>query len=731
MQFLFQENGLGNKLLRDDPNRYIYEAARMGVDIPLPEAIAAGVNDVSKRENWNQPAEPGFALPTETWREHIARRTRCLELQQRLASGEINSINDFITYNLDIRQFAQDVIENCYDPELIWAFYQAISEIKILDPTCGSGAFLFAALNILEPLYEACLERMQIFLDEDFVAINKNYAEIFDHFRQILQQADCHPNRRYFILKSITINNLYGVDIMQEATEICKLRLFLKLVAQLEPDVSKPNLDIEPLPDIDFNIKAGNTLVGFSNYQEVKKAVEGEGQKNLDLFNIMEHIDRRSEAINLTFQEFRALQTTNKINGKVIAAKKAELHDSLNELKYKLDCYLADEYEQGQSKKANQLKRWKESHQPFHWFVEFYGIINSGGFDVIIGNPPYVEYSSVKKDYQIKGYETEKCGNLYVLTIERCLNILKPNCYMGMIVQLPIICTDRMKLIQQQLLEKTKTIYLANFDDRPGKLFDGLEHIRANIFILSKAISPTKSYKIFSTHYNRWYSEQRSILFETQKYQNISDYLFPGAFPKVNQNHGKLIIDNLKKLKPLSKYLVKDSNYIVYFHNAPQYWIRAMNFAPYFWNKKDGEKISSHLKSITFKTELDALSIVAFLNSSLFYWWFIILSNCRDLTAREIHNFPVGLDKMSEFVKKRLCQLAKQLMKDLQANSVRKECNYKTTGQVIYDEYYPKKSKPIIDEIDKLLGKHYDFTDEELDFIINYDIKYRMGQSLK
>lgn len=282
MQFLFQENGLGDKLLRDNPDRYIYEAVRKGVDIPLPEAISVGINDVSKRENWNQPAEQNYALPTETWREHIARRIRCLELRQRLASGGINSINDFITYNLDIRQLAQDVIENCYDPELIWAFYQAIFEIKILDPTCGSGAFLFAALNILEPLYEACLERMQIFLDEDFVAIDENYAEIFDRFRQILEQADCHPNRRYFILKSITINNLYGVDIMQKATEICKLRLFLKLVAQLEPDVSKPNLDIEPLPDIDFNIRAGNTLVGFTSLDEVRNAIDREinGQKS-------------------------------------------------------------------------------------------------------------------------------------------------------------------------------------------------------------------------------------------------------------------------------------------------------------------------------------------------------------------------------------------------------------------------------------------------------------------
>ncbi len=73
-----------------------------------------------------------------------------------------------------------------------------------------------------------------------------------------MKRVEDHPNHRYFILKSIIVNNLYGVDIMEEAVEICKLRLFLKLVAQIERVEH-----IEPLPDIDFNIRAGNTLVGF------------------------------------------------------------------------------------------------------------------------------------------------------------------------------------------------------------------------------------------------------------------------------------------------------------------------------------------------------------------------------------------------------------------------------------------------------------------------------------
>ncbi len=67
-------------------------------------------------------------------------------------------------------------------------------------------------------------------------------------------------------------------------------------------------------------------------------------------------------------------------------------------------------------------------------------------------------------------------------------------------------------------------------------------------------------------------------------------------------------------------------------------------------------------------------------------------------------------------------------MDSLQAKSIRKEAFYKATGKVGYDEFYPRLSKPIIDEIDRVLAKHYGFTDEELDFIINYDIKYRLGR---
>ena len=123
--------------------------------------------------------------------------------------------------------------------------------------------------------------------------------------------------------------------------------------------------------------------------------------------------------------------------------------------------------------------------------------------------------------------------------------------------------------------------------------------------------------------------------------------------------------------------------------------------------------------------------IAAVLNSNLFYWWFIINSDSRHLNNREIESFSISLDNIDDNLSKKFCQITNELMRDYESNKTRKQTFYKTSGKVIYDEYYPRKSKSIIDRIDKILAEHYGFTDEELDFIINYDIKCRMGRELR
>ena len=329
------------QLLQSDPDRYIYDAVKTGVELDLPEDIAAGIHDVSERGTWNTPAPDEYANPTEIWREVVARRSRYETVRAKLSNGEIDDINALIAHNLDIHQFAQDVIENCEGPDLLRAFWKAITGVTILDPTCGSGAFLFAALNILEPLYEACLDRMEVFLDELEYARETPRAERFRDFRKVLEDINRHPNRRYFILKSIIINNLYGVDIMEEAIEICKLRLFLKMVAQIE-EVDR----IEPLPDIDFNIQAGNTLVGYATYDEVEKAVT---ENRIDFDNTMLRIEEKAEDTEHLFEQFRLQQT--ELGGDVTPADKQVLRDKLKALEDELNQFLTDEYKVDPNKK--------------------------------------------------------------------------------------------------------------------------------------------------------------------------------------------------------------------------------------------------------------------------------------------------------------------------------------------------------------------------------------------
>lgn len=293
------------ELLSENTDRYIYPSMKHGVIgednavLPLADEIAAGEHDISQRGNWNQRATAPYNLPTETWREYFHRRKRTIELRGKLAAGEISAVDDLITYNLDIRQFAQDIVERSGGIDLVKAMWQAAQKITVLDPTVGSGAFLFAAVRVLEPIVSGLLERMQDLVEASSGHHpNSSLAE----FERTLKERDAHPNPDYYVMRQIILHNLYGVDIEEEAVEICKLRLFLLLAAQLERDEK-----VEPLPDIDFNIRPGNTLAGYASKDEVAKATAA-GQMALDLDGGVNRIEEQAELADRAFQHFKQVQ---------------------------------------------------------------------------------------------------------------------------------------------------------------------------------------------------------------------------------------------------------------------------------------------------------------------------------------------------------------------------------------------------------------------------------------
>ena len=719
----FAADGWIWSMLKESGDAYIYDAVKYGIDPDdiwgdLPDDIIEGLDAnqtdlVDKRRCWNRPAPAEVALPTEIWREVIERRQRYLEVKTKIERGEIISINDFITYNLNIRQFTRDIIENCEDSDFLLHFYKSMASdgtcgpaTPLLDPTSGSGAFLFAAINILEPLYEACLQRM-----DDFLAVHpkkhKFYAEILEKVR-----APEHPNRQYFIFKSIILNNLYGVDIMHEAVEIAKLRLFLKLVATVEPDYKKPNLGLEPLPDIDYNIRAGNTLIGYASEAEIDQAFSGQ----LDFDNDAGKLKEQSEQVAMAFNRYKTIQLGGVEDYQEFHQAKEELEERLIQLNNDLNLLLHK-----QTTNIN-YGEWLTTHQPFHWFAEFYEIVSDrGGFDVIIGNPPYLENSQII--YKPMSLRTYGSGAVHSMCIERSLSILNKQGNISMIVPLALICTQRMVIVQK-LLEHNRTTWYSNFSWRPGKLFDSVN--RALTIFVSNY---DKNTSVYSTAYIKWQSDTRGHLFSSLFFISWNEVRNSFWVPKLGRRLEKEILRKvLKSDGQLSLMLLTGSSNKVYYRTTGGlYWKVFTNFPPKFYlNGQPGR--SSRETHLLVRDEKSEYVAVALLSSDVFWWWYTITSSLRDLNPSDLHGFKFPKSIM---VDNDVVELGKQFLTDLENNSVMLTRVQKQTGETKTQSFKVALSKHIIEDIDTVLAKHYGFTPEELDFIINYDIKYRMGKELE
>jgi hypothetical protein len=208
------------------------------------------------------------------------------------------------------------------------------------------------------------------------------------------------------------------------------------------------------------------------------------------------------------------------------------------------------------------------------------------------------------------------------------------------------------------------------------------------------------------------------------QYHISETYLNLNRIPQVGNAEAAAVLANLQTNQKnciANFYAADHSGFLMHYHRSPRYWIRGMDFEQYF-KSETRERSIHHFRNLYFRTETEGKSIGAILNSSLFFFWFISLGNGRNLTGTDVEQFPVG--DFSFPITQELCSLFDQLMMDYKFHSIkriRQDCEFQ--------EFRPSKSKPVIDKIDRILAEHYDFTDEELDFIINYDIKYRMGRN--
>lgn len=316
-------------------------------------------------------------------------------------------------------------------------------------------------------------------------------------------------------------------------------------------------------------------------------------------------------------------------------------------------------------------------------------------YDIIVGNPPYVE--DFKSGLQL----SKKYGNIYANVLINATNQLSQNGSMGFIIPLSYISTPRMSTLRDELFDMVSEQYILSYADRPDCLFDSV-HQKLCILI-GKQKKDRK--KIYTGNYQYWYKEERKNLFKNTQVIRNAFYL-DNCIPKLGTELDIAIfkkITDAKKMKSVYE-VSRNGDESVYLNRREAFWMKAYR-----------EKVDDpEYKIFSFESKEEADYCYCLINSSLFWWYWISTSDCWHV-SKELNGFMAPFnDKYEETV-----NLAHNLRQRLEDTKV-----YVGTKQTEY-EYKHRECIKEIHAIDTYVNDLFGLTKEESEYIKTFAFRYR------
>ncbi|EKG1735601.1 class I SAM-dependent DNA methyltransferase [Campylobacter coli] len=411
---------------------------------------------------------------------------------------------------------------------------ELLNSIKICDPAVGSGHFLVSALNVMLSIYDELNlfdEEFYLEVQNDEILITNHKGEFIEYKRPSTPKDKAHliQQELFHTKKDIIENNLFGVDINPNSCEITKLRLWIELLKHsFYQSFDDENYhDLKTLPNIDINIKCGNSLVSYfetgkslSHYPNIKERMS-KYKRIVKDYKEGFYTDK-----NLIAKEIKNLQESfknfclkDKFNKEI-----KQLTNGANEYSKKYGDFLADEHHDEKFKSffsknmfefsfdekvaikefANLKKEYDnifnlESNHPFEWRFEFPEILdddgNFKGFDLIIGNPPYIRQEELKelKPHLAKNYKVYKgTSDIYTYFYELGFNVLKENGILSFITSNKYTRAGYGEALREFLLKNVKVL---EYTDLNGiKVFDSAT-VDTSILCFEKSKSKDNKFK--------------------------------------------------------------------------------------------------------------------------------------------------------------------------------------------------------------------------------------------
>lgn len=479
---------------------------------------------------------------------------------------------------------------------------ELLNSIKICDPAVGSGHFLVSALNVMLSIYDELNlfdEEFYLEVQNDEILITNHKGEFIEYKRPSTPKDKAHliQQELFHTKKDIIENNLFGVDINPNSCEITKLRLWIELLKHsFYQSFDDENYhDLKTLPNIDINIKCGNSLVSYfetgkslSHYPNIKERMS-KYKRIVKDYKEGFYTDK-----NLIAKEIKNLQESfknfclkDKFNKEI-----KQLTNGANEYSKKYGDFLADEHHDEKFKSffsknmfefsfdekeatkefANLKKEYDnifnlESNHPFEWRFEFPEILdddgNFKGFDLIIGNPPYIKENDNKDLFtntkKLRTYQGKM--DIWYHFVGRGFDILKNNGYLAFIATNNWVTNSGAKKLRNIVLEESQILSLVDFSS--FMVFDS-SSIQTMIMQFQK-IKPPKNYEFHFakiTTQTPIYEDVINLL-KNEKTQNneiLSINLTPKKFIDKTLNFTKSDYEELfNKIQKYGKFYLEES----------------------------------------------------------------------------------------------------------------------------------------------------------------------------
>ncbi|HFN3318174.1 class I SAM-dependent DNA methyltransferase, partial [Campylobacter jejuni] len=477
---------------------------------------------------------------------------------------------------------------------------ELLNSIKICDPAVGSGHFLVSALNVMLSIYDELNlfdEEFYLEVQNDEILITGRKGEFIEYKRPKTPKDKAHliQQELFHTKKDIIENNLFGVDINPNSCEITKLRLWIELLKHsFYQSFDDGNYhDLKTLPNIDINIKCGNSLVSYfetgkslSHYPNIKERMGKYKRIVKDykegFYTDKSHINQEIKNLKISFKNFcfadKFKKEMKSFNDKCEKYSKKygnflAVDDENLKFFVSANLTLFDFDEKEATKEFANLKKEYdnifnlESNHPFEWRFEFPEILdddgNFKGFDLIIGNPPYIKENDNKDLFtntkKLRTYQGKM--DIWYHFVGRGFDILKNNGYLAFIATNNWVTNSGAKKLRNIVLEESQILSLVDFSS--FMVFDSAS-IQTMIMQFQK-IKPPKNYEFHFakiTTQTPIYEDVINLL-KNEKTQNneiLSINLTPKKFIDKTLNFTKSDYEELfNKIQKYGKFYLEES----------------------------------------------------------------------------------------------------------------------------------------------------------------------------